>query len=94
MTGQINPLPGEPDILWRTVTSNPPMLVAVEAVHGSTTGDGYLNVWDGEDHKIVHRAKIKVQTSALMGVHPDSIREWEEEVIKVIKHPEYRRVEA
>lgn len=94
MSGQFNPNPAEKDIVWRTVVEHGQYLVAVEAVHGSTKGDGWLNIWDGKDHGIIHRVRTHVSTSALLGVSQDSVRMWEEEVLKAVQYPAHRRIEV
>lgn len=94
MSGQFNPVAGQPDIIWRTVVEHGKWLVAVEAVHGSTTGDGWLNIWDGTTHAIIHRTRTKIKNSALFGVDQQGVREWEEETVKAITNPDYRRIEV
>lgn len=92
MTGQLNPIPGDPDIVWRDIVDDK-WLVIVEAVHGSTTGAGWLYIGEASTHNVIHRKRVQVSYGALFGVDTGDLDEWKAEVLRAIDNPEYRRIE-
>lgn len=96
MSGQLNPVPNDPTIKWRTIANDGPdtYYIVVEEVRGTTKDDGWLYVFSGKDDSIIHRKAVIVKPSILFGVDQNIIKDWEAEAIKAIMNPGYRTIQG
>jgi hypothetical protein len=96
MTGQLNPVPSDPTIVWRSIATDGPetYYLVVEEVRGTTKDDGWLYIFRGSDDAIVHRKAVVVKPSVVFGMSPEAIKDWEAEAIKAIMNPQYREIQG
>jgi hypothetical protein len=94
MSGVFSPVPGDPDIIWKTYvhTDKGDYYASVISAREASSGAAYLYIWNPKMEPI-HRSRTAVTASALFGIDRKIESEWDAEITKVLQHPEYRRFE-
>lgn len=95
--GQFNPVSGDEDLVWRAVipVKGEDYYAVVDKIHGSTTGGGWLTVFEGTEYHVVHRVRTTVSTAATVFGHDSTSADaWESEVVKAALNPEYRQIDS